>query len=525
MLFLGTVTINQGKLQINGQRAISTAAGVTLNSSGTLSLNRGNSIGSTNVPMIFNGGKLQANSLTNNLNASDTFGTLVISNNSSSIDLDPANANHATLIFAGGSLAGSGTLTINGWTGTLCNSGTDDRIFVASQPSAAFLNAIQFTSYPPGAVRLATGEIVPNPGTFVWNGLGADDNWSSVSNWVSTAAPCNNGTVPVEFGGTTRLAPVTDVNWDVLGVNYNGSAGAFVNSGSQLTIRGQGITNNSASQQTISNNVVMAAPQTWNAAAGPLAFGGMNNNGGFTPVIDGGFGTTFLPGSGLSGSGGLVKNGAGTLTVSAPMTFAGPITLNSGFFRPDVNNVGGNQPIILNGGTFSGVSKSQTFGSLTLTTDSAINFDPGDGAGVLTFASGSRTGGTLTINSWTGVGGVGGTDDKIVLSADPGTNFLSAIQFTGFPAGAVYLAGTGEIVPPGVVQPVQPTLASPIRLSNTAFQFTVIGTAGQSYTIQYSTTLTTWDPILTTNAPSDSFEVVDPNATNSFAFYRVYVNP
>ena len=104
----------------------------------------------------------------------------------------------------------------------------------------------------------------------------------------------------------------------------------------------------------------------------------------------------------------------------------------------------------------------------------------------------------------------------------PGAALLSAIRFTGFLTGAIYLAGTGEIVPgPRVL----PTLSSPTRLSDTAFQFTVNGAAGERYAIQLSTTLTNnWISIQIITAPSDSFDVVDPNATNGAAFYRVLVN-
>src|SRR5439155_12041285 len=98
--------------------------------------------------------------------------------------------------------------------------------------------------------------------------------------------------------------------------------------------------------------------------------------------------------------------------------------------------------------------------------------------------------GTLTVNGWTDVVGQSGTDDRIFISANPGPAFLNAIRFTGFPTGATWLA-TGEIVPPAPV-PVRPTLLSPVRLSDTAFQFIISGTAGQSYTVQLSTTLTNW---------------------------------
>ena len=80
------------------------------------------------------------------------------------------------------------------------------------------------------------------------------------------------------------------------------------------------------------------------------------------------------------------------------------------------------------------------------------------------------------------------------------------------------------MVPPGSVA-TGPVLGAASRSSPTTFQFSITGSAGQSYTIQFSTTLTNWVNILTTNAPGNSFAFIDANATNNVGFYRVLVNP
>jgi len=56
------------------------------------------------------------------------------------------------------------------------------------------------------------------------------------------------------------------------------------------------------------------------------------------------------------------------------------------------------------------------------------------------------------------------------------------------------------------------------------FQFVVNGVAGQNYTIQASTNLFDWFPIKTTNAPGDSFTVVD-NTSTCCRFYRALAGP
>src|SRR5207245_8166171 len=123
-------------------------------------------------------------------------------------------------------------------------------------------------------------------------GGGVNDNWSTAANWAGAVAPLNGPLdltiYKIIFDGATRLTPVTDNGWDVQGITYAANAGAFINTGMTITNRAGGIVNNSGKTQIISNNIVMAAAQTWNAAANPLLLAGANDNGGFTLTIDGG---------------------------------------------------------------------------------------------------------------------------------------------------------------------------------------------------------------------------------------------
>ena len=63
---------------------------------------------------------------------------------------------------------------------------------------------------------------------------------------------------------------------------------------------------------------------------------------------------------------------------------------------------------------------------------------------------------------------------------------------------------------------VEPKMRSPGQ-----FELRVSGQAGQTYTVQYSTDLRNWFPLVTINAPADSFDVVDTGATDVARFYRV----
>jgi fibronectin-binding autotransporter adhesin len=109
------------------------------------------------------------------------------------------------------------------------------------------------------------------------------------------------------------------------------------------------------------------AAQTSNAAAGDLVFSGnhpagrstVNNNGG-TLTIDGSHNVTIgINGAtfgDLVGTGGLIKSGAGRLTLggTAANTFSGGVTLNAGqIVAAKANALGTANALVATGGTFN----------------------------------------------------------------------------------------------------------------------------------------------------------------------------
>jgi hypothetical protein len=89
------------------------------------------------------------------------------------------------------------------------------------------------------------------------------------------------------------------------------------------------------------------------------------------------------------------------------------------------------------------------------------------------------------------------------------------------------------VLPAGV-----PALRGAARVFPTQIQFQLTGAAGLNYTIQASLGLqgtndlqghyvvTDWFKVQVTNAPADSFLIVDPKATNTLRrFYRAVVGP
>jgi len=75
---------------------------------------------------------------------------------------------------------------------------------------------------------------------------------------------------------------------------------------------------------------------------------------------------------------------------------------------------------------------------------------------------------------------------------------------------------------------LRPVLTEPERLSATEFRFLLNGVGGKIYTVEAATSLTNppaWFPIETIVAPSNSFYVTDPDATNAMHYYRAYQWP
>jgi autotransporter-associated beta strand protein len=174
-----------------------------------------------------------------------------------------------------------------------------------------------------------------------WDGGGSDNNWSTGDNWnaihLSQTPPANDGTANVAMAGTARLAPNMDADWSVNSLRFDSTAGAFTlgsSSNNSLTIGGGGILNESGLTQTINNDVILDADQTWTAEFGGHQINGDVSGGVLHSVTDlaiaGNYGTIF---SGrLSGLRSLTKTGSQLLLLNGPLanSFTGATFVNEG---------------------------------------------------------------------------------------------------------------------------------------------------------------------------------------------------
>jgi hypothetical protein len=122
-------------------------------------------------------------------------------------------------------------------------------------------------------------------------------------------------------------------------------------------------------------------------------------------------------------------------------------------------------------------------------------------------------------NNWSALGsGMNGSVEALAVSGN--TLYAGGAFLKAGGKGSSY-AAEANLGPPPL------TLSMPTGLAGGGFQVTVNGLAGQTYTVQMSTNLssTNWMPLWVTNSSSSVFLFIDPNATGQQRFYRVEMGP
>ncbi len=145
--------------------------------------------------------------------------------------------------------------------------------------------------------------------TDSWDGGGGDNNFKSGANWVSGVAP-TPGDVLL-FDGASRGTPNNNfaANTVFNGISFASTASLpFTLSGNAMSLAGDLTDNTAAFLQAINLNLkLLQAPTVSVASNGTLSLAGI-----------------------ISGSFGLNEIGTGTLVLSGPNTFSGPITVGTG---------------------------------------------------------------------------------------------------------------------------------------------------------------------------------------------------
>ena len=147
---------------------------------------------------------------------------------------------------------------------------------------------------------------VARPTTRVWDGGGADNNWTTAANWDFDLAPVAGD--DLQFAGATRTAPNNDFPADTsfASITFNAGASAFTVGGNRITLAGN-VTNSSSAAQTVSAALVLGGATTVTATSNPIALSGV-----------------------LSGTGSLTSTGVGGLSLGSTNTFSGGVTVSQG---------------------------------------------------------------------------------------------------------------------------------------------------------------------------------------------------
>jgi autotransporter-associated beta strand protein len=436
----GTLTVNNPSGSGTGTGSVTVNTGATLAGTGIISGATTIASGGTNSP------------------GNNAIGTLTVNNSvtlaagsTTRIEINKTSGTK-DLLDASGALTYGGTLVVTNLSGTLAN-GDSFKIFDGGSYGGAFSSMtlpalasdLQWntTALNTSGTISVTSTNAVLPQSLNWVGDGAANVWNTtVSNWVNASSQprafANGDTVTFTNSGSVTPAVNLTISAAPAAMNVNASINYTVSGIGALT-GSMGLTKSGPGRLTLANT-------------GANTFsGGTTISGGSLQVGDGASVNGNLPGnivnnatlifanptavtsaSVLTGSGTLVKQAAGTLTVNST---------NSSY--------AGN--VIIGGGAITlGTGAALNTGTLTLSNSGTFNFPPSSPAyfypGTITVSS-SQTG---TVHSPALGNGVNGNlisgNSSSVLNLSSGVSFggTTTAQFDSFTGTINVLAG-GEL--------------------------------------------------------------------------------
>src|SRR5437763_7472019 len=217
--------------------------------------------------------------------------------------------------------------------------------------------------------------------TFTWTGA-QNANWGVSNNWAGGVAPSGAGAETLVFpAGAANLATNNTINTASFNsITIRGSG--YTLSNKAITIGAGGLADSSvAGTNTINMGLTFAATRTVTVS-----------NAATTVTISGV----------VAGAGGLTKNGAGTLVLSAANTYTGVTTINAGTISIAADAALGTAPgvatpgkLVFGGGTLRSTASFTLAGNrgISLTAAGAISTDP---ATTLTYGGIVAGAGSLT---------------------------------------------------------------------------------------------------------------------------------
>ena len=352
---LGLFVRGSGSLLLN-QPASSGNTALQLQG-GTVICGTNNCLGANAALLISPGANLNLNGFSQTVaNTSGAGATSLGGNLVLTISKGSANPSSILTVTGANPLNFGGKLTVTNLGPNALAVGDTFTLFNAPSYAGAF-TSLNLPPLPVGMLwdtsQLAvTGSIaIIANGLSIWTGGGADANWSTPGNWGGTLPASGQS---LTFQGNVRLANNNNLLAAAGQITFGN--GGFSLAGNPLTLQWGWL--NLAGNNTWNISSTLAAPQSMVSSNGILTVSGPVNNGGYTLSLDGP-GSNSVPGV-ISGSGGLLKNGAGGAVLSNVNTFTGGTVVNGGLL-----NLAGNSgasgtlsgPLTVNpGGTVMGTA-------------------------------------------------------------------------------------------------------------------------------------------------------------------------
>jgi fibronectin-binding autotransporter adhesin len=185
--------------------------------------------------------------------------------------------------------------------------------------------------------------------TKIWSGAGADTNWQTVLNWVGGSAPSAGDDLVFPYGAA-RLSN-----------NNNYAGGTGFNS---ITLTGSGYTLTGNSIALGTGGLTDSAPSGNNTISTAFTLAST-----ITVTVTNGVEILTTNTGVISSTGGIIKAGAGQLTLSGVNTYStGGTTLNAGILNINNASAIGTGTFTINGGLITG-------GAITLTTNNVMNWN------------------------------------------------------------------------------------------------------------------------------------------------------
>jgi MYXO-CTERM domain-containing protein len=286
----------------------------------------------------------------------------------------------------------------------------------------------------------------------LWSNNTADSLWASNNNWNPTVVPTVGA--DILFNNTyvsTSQTIDTGTDRTVRSISFDAPFNYTLNNNT-LTFNSEGVagfsgiavtqTHGTAIDTINSNLALTNAINIRNNTTGTLNLTGTIATGGNILTLDGTGTSTNLSGV-ISGTGSLVKNDAGTDTLSGANTYTGGTTINGGTLNANNSAALGSATVFLAGGTLGSSNGSSIGNALSLTGSAGL-------AGLTTSGTLNQINGSYTLNlaNATQSGAVNlsntATARTLTVEVDSGTSTISGAIANGSTSTGGNLTKTGN---------------------------------------------------------------------------------